>query len=81
MAPQRPTEINWSSISPEGREVAAHVVARMAAGYTLSEVAAILERERPPLRDLTLPEHVSKGWISSRVRELRAEIRRESGAT
>jgi hypothetical protein len=58
-----------------------HVVLRLAAGYTLDEIAAVLERDRPELRHLRLPAHVSKESVAARMRELRREIRASASGT
>lgn len=65
--------VEWSRISPRGREIIAQIGLRLVAGFSYDEIAEALERERPELRHLPLPERVTKSWVSARWRELRQE--------
>lgn len=73
MAP--PEQIDWHALSPQARQVVAQIGFRLTAGYSLDEIAEILDRERPELRHLPLPARVTKSWVAVRVRELRQEMR------
>lgn len=57
------------------------VVLPMAAGLTMGEVAAKLDRERAEFRHLAPPPRgvITKSWVSARLRGLRRDIA-ESGA-
>jgi hypothetical protein len=77
-----PREIDWTRVSPESREVATHVVFRLTAGFTLDEVATMLQANPPAFRQLGVPaKGISKHWLSARMRDLRAEIRENEEAT
>lgn len=67
--------VNWSTISPRGRQMLGQIGYRLAAGLTLDEVAEQLDRERPPLVGIEWPKTVTKGWVSKELRVLKQEIR------
>lgn len=72
-----PEEVDWSELSPRGREIVRQVGLRLAAGFSYEEIAEILERDTPPFRHLELPlggKPISKAWVSARTRELKVEI-------
>jgi hypothetical protein len=79
--PTAPNEVNWSGLSPRGREALGHIAMRMSAGYTSDEIAAIVEAERERLQHLPLPrfgQPVSRAWIAAQLHDLRAELREVS---
>lgn len=65
--------VEWSRISPRGRDIIAQIGLRLVAGFSYEEIALELERTRPELQHLPLPEPVTKSWVSARWRELRQE--------
>ena len=70
-----PPEIAWERLSPRGKEIMRQVVLRLAAGYTYTEIAQILDRDRPPFKHLVPPVgRIDKSWVSTRTRELKREI-------
>ena len=79
MAPP-PCEIDWNALSPRSREIVLHCSIREAAGYSLDEVAVALDRERPELRHLELPEKVNEELGAGRLRDLRREIEERHAA-
>ena len=72
-APQ-PGTVNYNALSPTMREVLAQVGLRLTAGFNYDEIAQLLNQERPELRHLPLPKTVSKHWVATRSRELRAAL-------
>ncbi len=73
MAADRHRSVEWSRLTPRSREIMSQVVLRLMAGFNYEEIADELERTRPELKNLPLPERVTKGWVSARFRELRRE--------
>lgn len=68
--------VEWSRLSPRGRELVRVIALRFAAGYSFDEIADMIEESRSEIRaDLELPRgRVTKGWVSARFRELRREL-------
>jgi hypothetical protein len=78
-----PSEVDWSALSPRSREILVQIGLRLSAGWRLEEVAAELDRTRPQLPHLPLPEHgVSKLWVGqSGVPSMAGRVRHRLSAT
>ena len=76
-----PTEIDWSALSPQAREIAQLVALRLVAGMSLDEIAVILDEHRGRIRHNELPraDSITKNWCASRMRDLRREIEATAG--
>ncbi|HUG64321.1 MAG TPA: hypothetical protein VMK83_03815 [Gaiellaceae bacterium] len=71
-----PTNIPWGSLSPRSLAIVREVGLRLTAGYSFTEVAAILDHERPEIPDAPISARgITKGWVQTRLREARTEIR------
>ena len=67
------------SLSLRARELIRIISSREAAGFNLDEIAVVLDRRRPELRHLELPERVTKAWLAARMRDVRREIEAMNG--
>jgi hypothetical protein len=62
------------ALSMPSRAIILNVVFHLEAGYSFDEIAVILDRERPELRHVELPQRVTKSWVQARLRDVRREI-------
>ena len=67
-----PDEIDWGSLSPRCKAILAWVAVPLEHGLTHAQLAEQLNLRRPEIPDLPLPSVVTDGWVSIRMRELRA---------
>jgi DNA-binding CsgD family transcriptional regulator len=61
VAPPSASTVNWSGLTPRGREILRQIGFRLAAGYSYAETAAMIEASREGVRAdlLPLPRKVS----------------------
>lgn len=70
-------EIDWRALTPRAAAILRWIAVPVSLGYSHEEVAQRLNLRRPVIPHLALPGVVSAEWVSTRMRELRAELRGE----
>jgi hypothetical protein len=81
-APPLLPEVDWSLLTPRSREIVSQIGLRLVAGYSLEEIAAMIEAERPEVKNLPMPAgKVTKQWVAQRWKELRHECQQQWSAS
>ena len=72
----RPGTINYSSLSPQSKEVLAEVGLRLTAGWLASEIVQEFNRRPPPFRHVERPRQgtFTTSWLNTNMRRLRDEM-------
>ena len=76
-----PSEVDWSLLSLRSREIVLHISLRQASGLSLDEVVAALNDSRPEIRHVDLRPLVTKGWVQTKLRDVRRGISEVRAAT
>jgi len=68
-----PTTVNWSGLSPLGREARGQIGMRLSAGYSTQEIALLIDSQRDELEWLVPPRRgpITDQWVTLRLRDLR----------
>lgn len=73
-----PGTINYSRLSPAGREVLGQIALRITAGWTSEEIAREFNHRRLSFEHLPMPKNravgFTSGWVNARLRTLRDEM-------
>jgi hypothetical protein len=66
-------EVDWRGLSPRSKRILRMIASPVAAGYTVAEIAEMLQKRREEIADLRPPDPVTRDWVGARLRELRKD--------